>query len=197
LNEWVNDSIKDLYDQIINVNQEYFVSISSTISVVSGTAGYSLPSDFAHLLMAQVEYDGEWRLLHQFNIEEMGEPTQLELPTILQYRYRLVGDEIRFSPEPSTAMSVRLWYIPVPPTLTQETSTTNFVFVWDEYVILDCLEKHANKEESDPAPFMARKMQVLERILARAKQRNYGEPDTIRDSEREDYFMLFPWRVPS
>ena len=198
LTDWINSAIKDLYDQIISVNQDYFVRVSDNISVVSGTDKYSLPHDFADLLRVEVLYQSpsDWRPLERFNLSERSN-SNLNTPTKLFWRYRVMDDFIYLAPTPAESGTLRLWYVPVPPTMSDDAETAEFIFGWDEYVVCDCLERHANKEESDATPFTTKKFQTLERILSRAKSRDLGNANTIRDVEREGFYAAYPWnRLP-
>lgn len=201
LTEWINDSIKDLYDRILTVNQDYFVTVTSggsNISVVSGTESYALPSDFSHMLRVELLYQGttDWRPLQQFNLSERSD-WNWYTPTKLFYRYRVMDTKIYLAPIPTESATLRLWYVPVPPALSADIDTEDFIFGWDQFVILDCLKKHAIKEESDASTIIADRQDVLERILERAKVRDYGNPNTIRDTEREEFYARYPWiRVP-
>lgn len=197
MDSWINSAIKDLYDHILTVNQDYFVSVSNNISISSGTDSYSLPSDFAHLLRTEVLYQGDndWRPLERFMLSERSNYTYFD-GTKLNWRYRVMGDLLYISPVPTESGTVRLWYVPVPPTLSDDADTEDFIFGWDEYVILDCLIRHAQKEESDHMPFAAKQAACLERILSRAKQRDYGETNSIRDMDEEFELTRIPWILP-
>lgn len=191
---WINDSIRDLYDQLISANQDTFVKCSPSISVTSDRDVYDLPEDFAALRRVEALYGGvnDWRGLEQYSFQNR---SNYNLATTIEpfWRYREMGGKLYLVPIPTTGGSIRAWYIPVPPRLTEDGDEADFIFGWDEYVVLDCLVKHAQKEESDSAPFLAKQSTVLDRILGRAKVRNYGEPNRIRDVAQERYLSRYPW----
>lgn len=182
LNVWINDSIKDLYDQIVSSNPDAFFRVSDNISVVSGREAYELPEDFAALRRVEVLYSGadDWRGLATYSLG--GRSTlNLSEEEAPFWRYRQMGSKLYLIPTPNAAGTVRVMYIPVPPSLSEDGDSLDFFFGWDEYVVLDCLVKHAQKEESDSSPFLAKQAACLDRILSRTKVHNYGEPATIRD----------------
>jgi hypothetical protein len=186
LNVWINDSIRDLYDQLISANPDTFVKITPNITVVLGQDVYDLPEDFAALRRVEVLYSApdDWRKMDQYSLQNRSK-YNLSFPTETFWEYREMGGKLYLVPTPTGEGTIRAWYIPVPPKLVADADETDFVFGWDEYVVLDCCVKHAQKEESDPAPFAAKQQVILGRIVSRAKVRNYGEPKYVRDVEEE------------
>ena len=191
--DWINSAVKDLHEQILGVNQDYFVKTSDNISIKSGTDKYSLPEDFASAIKVELLYQGttDWRKLSKFSVSDMNNNESFA-PTRLQWRYRILDDYLYISPTPATTGTVRIWYVPVPPDAV-DNEEIDFIYGWDEYVLLECLVRHAHKEESDPTGFATSQARVLDRILSRAKNRDLGEPNVVRDVEREGFYTRFPW----
>lgn len=114
-------------------------------------------------------------------------------------KYRIHGDDtIRFKPTPrwTETNSVLLTYVPVPATLLEGDGTakdetnakaTNVdgVFGWDDWIVYDCLIKFiGGKEESDASEWQGLLAKLNNRI-EEMKDRDRGEPDTVRNVDEE------------
>jgi len=192
LNRYINSSIKDLYDRLINAGEYYYVS-SADISVVGGTATYSLPNDFYKLLGVDLVIDsnGNAVTLRPFQFEQRN--SYLFTPTwnvvgLSYLRYMLQGSNIKFVPVPSGATTVRLWYSPAFADLVSDSDSFDGINGWEEYVILDAAIKMMIKEESDPQALMVQKQGMIQRLNEMKLMRDIGSPSKIADMSR-----TMPW----
>ena len=109
-------------------------------------------------------------------------------------QYRVRGNNIVFTPEPSWAdtSGIRLLYVPVPDELSIDSDTMDGVSGWEDWIVYKCLIKFiGGKEEGDPAIWM----QLLSSTEGRIDEllmRDRANPDTIRDIDEEESERLWP-----
>jgi len=189
---YINGSIAELHDLLIAAyDNEYFIT-EYTFSTVSGTDSYALPADFYKLrgIDSRVGTD-QWFTLQPFNFNERN--SKNELLSYLAYgnnfRYRIMGSDLVFSPVPQGVYSIKLWYIPVATKLSSDSDTLNDLNQFSEYVIVDAAIKMANKEEADVSVLAAQKAELKRRIEVMAQNRNADKSESISDiyAENLDY----------
>lgn len=189
---YINGSIAELHDLLIAAyDNEYFIT-EYTFSTVSGTDSYALPADFYKLrgIDSRVGTD-QWFTLQPFNFNERN--SKNELLSYLAYgnnfRYRIMGSDLVFSPVPQGVYNIKLWYIPVATKLSSDSDTLNDLNQFSEYVIVDAAIKMANKEEADVSVLAAQKAELKRRIEVMAQNRNADKSESISDiyAENLDY----------
>lgn len=86
-----------------------------------------------------------------------------------------------FSPVPSTAYTLRMYYVPAPAiTFDPVTGTyTAFPDEFPEYVVADVCAKMMDKQEGDSAPFVAERERIKQRIERYAKPHQMNGPHLI------------------
>tara|TARA_R110000824_G_scaffold362239_1_gene550158 strand:+ start:105 stop:971 length:867 start_codon:yes stop_codon:yes gene_type:complete len=122
LTRYLNNSWGELYSLINeNFNEDYFTT-TSTVSMVSGTDAYDLPSDFYKMRGVDlVVTSTESVPLKRYN---WAQRTRNALTVYARdYKYRVQKGSIVFSPVPSTTDSVKLYYIPSPKRLLSKNTT--------------------------------------------------------------------------
>ena len=195
---YINAGISELHDILIQTyGQDYYVS-SATFNTVAGTDSYPIHSstsgpnisDFYKLRGIDAKINGsDYFTLRPFNFNERnlyqnwGTWSLLGLTNI---RYRMVGDNIVFTPKPDGATEVKVWYIPTAQqfdSTTPATSTTTFADIngYAEYVVIDAAIKCLQKEESDVTVLMQQKMLMKRRIEEAANNRDAGSPLSVTD----------------
>ena len=88
---------------------------------------------------------------------------------------------IRFTPEPTTATSITVWYIPHAPELSTDTDRWNGFNGWEEYAIVDAAIRCLEKEESDTSALEIRKQRLTQRLRNMAPARDIGMGGTVQD----------------
>ena len=201
VDRYINASIQDLYDTIIEVmGQEYFLK-SDTFTTIAGTSEYSVvvaDDDFYQLYGVDWESGDnkwpltpyEWQDRHQDNIAWS---TFRDQWGGYPCHYRLFGDQnaatgvytprIRLTPEPTSVQTVRLWYVPHPPLLDADADVFDGFNGWEEYVVVDAAIKLLQKEESDTQALELRKSRLLDRIRSMASKRDMNYHQVIADVE--------------
>jgi hypothetical protein len=163
LGGYVNKSATELYDLLTTVFEDYY-SQSAAISIVPGTSRYDLPADFYKLTAVdEAVAAGQGITISRYNFQERN----------------------RFQ-TPSGARSVKLWYIPVMPSMVLDADTFDGINGWDEYIVVDVARKLLQKEESDTQPLILEKSDLINRINACAPNRDAGTPSMMVDVNARD-----------
>lgn len=193
LNNYINFGIAELHDILVeSYGSDYYLN-SSSGTTVSGTADYALPSDFYKLRGVDIKLNGsDWYNIKPFNFnernrfEDFGSWTLMGLTNI---RYRLLGNNVRFTPAPDGALDYRLWYIPVATKLSADSDSLNDINQYSDFVIITAAMKMLNKEESDVSTLAAERQRIINRLEHAAQNRDAGEPESISDvhADNNDY----------
>lgn len=196
---YINASVAELHDILIQAYGEEYRIKDVTFSTVSGQADYDLSTvvtdnDFYKLRGIDAQLNGDdFFTLQPFNFNERNRFQNFgtwDYLGITNIRYRLLGNNIRLSPVPDNAVTVKLWYIPVATIMTDDADTLDDLNQFAEYVIVDAAIKMLNKEESDVSVLMAQKTALKRRIEEAANNRDAGSGDAVSDIyiENDDFF---------
>lgn len=186
LDSYLNSSLAELYELIIEANEEYSLKrISFTVD--ASQDGYTLPDDFWKPLRIDRQIDGNNSYtLTRINIrdENLWAPALTYLyQTVTAYSTEVntVGQTIlRIFPQSQQAGVYKVLYYPayqdvdgyvdgyvnlgVPPGMHLE-----------EYAIIDTCIKCCLKDETEPSGFMAQKAIMLNRIKSACASRDAGQ----------------------
>lgn len=199
LNFYINQSIAELHDMLVQAyGEEYYVK-NSTFQTVGQQEGYQLSDiiaddDFYKLRAVDAKLNGDdWFSLQKIQFNERNRFQTFgvwDYLGITNVRYRIVGSEIRFVPIPDRNIDVRIWYVPRAVRLQDDTDTYDDFNGWIEYVIVDCAIKMLNKEESDVTVLFEEKKLLKRRIEEVANNRDIDRSEAIEDIyvENDDYF---------
>lgn len=202
LTRWINKSIALLWDHIVAVNPDHFLS-DDTITVVSGTDEYNMASEIADFYKGH----GASVLLETGKYSPIGtfpwEERHLYANTTVaraQQLYRYMGSKLYLAPVPSWAGTLKVFYIPTATVLVGGGSpnSVDFFNSWDEFVVYDVALKCAVSEESTTADLRESRNQLLNDIQSFAySTRDTSHNDRIRDVRLEgraqDPFSRLPW----
>lgn len=194
-NSYINLSIAELYDLIIeNYGQDYYMS-SYDLSLVNGTEAYALPADFYKLAGVDLIISPTYKVpLKRFEFWKRNE--QAYVGTYLTnnfYEYRLRGTDIIFQPIPNGSNNAKLWYIPLPIQLSADADTIRGFAGWEEYVILDAAIKARIKEETPVEELYRQKGDMVNRLKAMTDNRDAAFPDKVTDTEYYSNFNGRRW----
>lgn len=194
LNDYINNSVAELYDLLVEqFGSDYFIN-AYEFSTVSNEPNYTLPADFYKLTGVDSKLNaGDWTTLKKFNFNERNRYQDFSvwnLSGVPSIRYRLVGSNLNLSPIPTSATPMKLWYVPLAVKLSADGDTLKDLNGYSEYVIVDAAIKMLQKEESDVSVLMAQKAGLEKRIREMAKDRDAAEPDSVTDiyAENDNYF---------
>lgn len=197
LNGFINSSIAELHDILIQAyDSDYYIQ-TYEFSTVTSQQEYDLPADFYKLKGVDARINtSDWISLRTFNFnernrfEKFGVWDVYGLPLV---RYRLVGSKLHFTPIPEQATPIRLWYVPVATQLVNDTDELVDLNQYSEYVIVDAARKMLMKEESDVTEITNEKAALLARITSAAQNRDVGQSESVSDVYAEDDPEYF-WR---
>ncbi len=184
LNDYINESITEWRDLIIEHQGPEIFLTSATVTTASGTVSYALPATFYELIKVVVNLGGPDKTqLEPYGIDDhdiatsgSGWSWSSSVP-----RYRIIGDLIYFAPIPNAVRTVTLWFVPTFARLSADADTLDGFNGWEEWVVLDAAIKCLNKEESDASYFIAQREKVEQRIARHAARRDASGPTKMRD----------------
>jgi hypothetical protein len=181
LTAYVNASAAELYDILVSRFEDYYIA-DTAFTVATGADTYTLPAAFYKLKGLDVDVGGgRYDTVRPFQFAQRNETTDPVTADPLTVRYRVFGQTLRLSPPERAPGNYRLWYIPRFVPLALDTDTFDGINGWEEFIVVDCAIKMLAKEESNVAPFVAQKKDLLRRIEAMASDRDAAEPQTIID----------------
>lgn len=191
LTSYINSSIAELYDLLVQkFGNDYFFSTYS-FNLVPQQEAYNLPADFLKLLAVDIQLaNGEYNTIKRYELNERNRYNSTILRGVYGsswLRYRLSGNQIRFAPMPNSTENIRIFYIPLPTTLSLDADTFNGYNGWEEYVIVDAAIKCLEKEESDVSALLNRKAYLVKRIEEAAGNRDANLSPRITDTRRIEY----------
>lgn len=86
---------------------------NTTISLIAGTATYSLPATFGHAVLVELTANGAKRYLQSYDHVDHPELTSPDIiSTGIPVGYKITGSTIEFAPVPAQSQTVALWYVP-------------------------------------------------------------------------------------
>ena len=218
-NSYINQSMYELYDLLITVYEDYFVTTPAQFSTDGNTYLYQLPDGVTVFQNGVTGLDGyvappfyklmgvdlavqtannAWVTMDKFNFMDRNRfvypNTASTIYGVFNMQYRLLGDKIEFIPTPSARQLIRIWYIPRLNQLLQDNDlTTTSISGWIEYVIVDAAIKALQKEESDGSVLMVQKQALMQRIQDSAMNRDAGRPDRITDVRQNRFWGDAPF----
>lgn len=206
LNSYINQSMFELYDLLIDVYEDYFKAPAAIFYSNGGNQQlYPMPdgittfkddslTDFVPAPIYKLlgldlglnTGNNGWVSVGKFNYMDRNKyfyPTPgSTIYGVFNVLYRWMGSKLELIPTPSANQPFRIQYIPRLQSLLQPTDlTTTSISGWLEYVITDVAIKILQKEESDVSVLAQQKMALKARIEESANNRDAGRPDTITD----------------
>ena len=191
--EWnknINDSLCELYDLILSCfGQDYYVPEPYELTTTPNQNRYTLPPQFYKGLgvdSAVTPSNDAYLTLKRFNFMARNRYVFPQMGStflgVASLRYRFVGNTLMLIPAPVSGTTLRIWYVPRPVKLLQDSDMFDGFSGWLEYVIVDAAIKALQKEESDVTVLAAQKQAMTERLNTMADNRDLGEPETVTDA---------------
>lgn len=178
LQDYVNESYRDLWQQVEAAAGEHFVtSVDFTLAGGVGGNTYALPADFSRARALDYSTGGgadSWRRVARFNFAARN--------STFAKQYRIMGGLLRVHPESDAGGTYRLWYLQAPTALAADGDTISaMVFPWEEFIVVDAAIKMLVKEESDSSALAGARRLITDRIANMAADRDQGEAEKIAD----------------
>jgi len=195
MNSMISQSYKELWDILAQkFGDDYFVATPYTYTTGSNQQLYPLPSDFKALMGVEVALNPQdpnsWITVRPFEFIQRNlwnYPNVYTFYGVTNMRYRLNGNNLMIVPITMSGQTLRIWYVPRPNQLINDTDVVDAVAGWEEYIVTDVCIKMLAKEESDISIYAAQKMALLKRIEEAAEDRNIADPETVSDSKQRNF----------
>jgi hypothetical protein len=183
-NDYLNEGISQLHG-IVTLKNDDFIVKDTTISLSNGVDAYRLPDDFLRERGVDLVEGSNTYTLDPFMFRERnrlqyyaGGITRSDVV----YMYQIIGDFIRFIPDPTGTGTIKLWYIPQAQILDRDKDKLDVAYAngWDRYVIIYAAIEALRKEESDVTMLEAKLNDAGKRIMDSAV-RSAGDPKRVVD----------------
>lgn len=185
LDSYVNASCGELFDLLVNTNEDYYTS-SSGITVSDSSGILPLPTNCYKIRGVDYAIDNtRYQTVRSFEFLSRNQLNNSDsllgnYPFHPQVRYKILGNNLMLLPASQANGTYKLWFIPYFTILSSDSSSVDSAMLpWIEYVVADCAAKLAAKEESDLRPFLAAKDGMRQRIQATATIRDQSEPHQV------------------
>lgn len=176
-NEFVNDGIRGLYDEIVKVHPDFRVTAETPFTITSVTANsHALPSDFRAVRAV---------------ISDPGTSLRDPLPRYalragmidLQRRsYRLQGSLLYIEPADNSPGTYQLLYTPTPPILAADGSTLDVELEqFQDIIVLHAAIMALTKNEWDISAVAAQLGVAMQRAKDWAGNQRSADPDGVED----------------
>lgn len=195
INALINQTLKEVYEHIIIQQPERYLS-STAFTTNSGQSTYPLPADTYKVKSVEATFPGyqEPRELDMFQWENRNRYTGPGWDANTPAAWRLYGDNVVFTPLPSSAVPVTVWYHPGPPELSSDSDTFDGVAGWDEAIVVGVAWKlsleEADLELSDR--LAGEYQRQLKRVLDFAPVRVTEHTEQARDVYQRDDVRWWP-----
>jgi hypothetical protein len=192
----VNGCIAEWYDAMVAARgHEYFLT-ETTLSIVAGTAVYTLPADFYQLLSARLDWDAT----NREELSPIGVRDRTHLSMITTFSrwtpkaYRLRGTQaaglrtFELFPTPptgSSSVTCTVRYIPICSLLTDDTTTFDDANNYSEMVALKAAIKYRTIAEKPLGNLQNLYSECAARLSALADQRNANTSEKVGQSYPE------------
>lgn len=194
INEYINQSYARLYNKLVKARgHEYFVA-SAPFNTSNGVDTYAIDATFFELLGVDVVIGGETYACLPFNFLSRNKYKTVgfwspEYPVF----YRLMGNNIKFIPTPTSVYACTVWFVPVCPRLTADGQTLDGVNGWEEWIVCDAAAKCLRKMGLDATDHIQAREDLTAEIEAMASNRDAANPETVTDVyEAQNYG--YGWR---
>jgi hypothetical protein len=194
----INLELRALYDRLVAAGGHDYYESTASFTTVSGTAEYNLASmtptasTFYRLRRVQIEWGT--RNFEEVDDFKMGEELDLQnLGTWGQWgakAVRVVGSKVRIRPTPTSAATVRIYYVPAFTDLTSASGSNTFDGVngWHDAVALGVAVKVLDMQNLQSQSLQARRDEVIARIDSMAAERAADQPKRVLDVRPEAHY---------
>ena len=165
---YANRAINKAESIILNLNADYFLAEPATISLVSGTASYSLPADIYGQKIKMLQYDNG---SEDYQIKKLKDLSKIPvIETGDQYQYVLTssytnGNKIRLYPTPDESGAfVTIWYLRNAEELADDEDEIDLPEAYDyitQYMKDMCINKERNTPDAPPSANLLKEEELL------------------------------------
>jgi hypothetical protein len=197
-NSYINQSMYELYDLLVDAYEDYFLAPAVTFPIVNNQNTYPLPDGILYsgaapfykmsgMDLALSTGQNAYVTINKFNFIDRNNyvypNSNSTIYGVFNLQYRVMGSNVQFIPTPAGNQVIRMWYIPRLPQLLKDNDLTTIgTSGWLEYVIIRSAILALTKEESDTTALSAALIDLRHRIENSAQNRDNGVPDTISNT---------------
>jgi hypothetical protein len=153
----------EFYETLVSAFQNYYTA-TDTITLVPGTISYDLPDDFYKLIVVEKQ-----EAVNAYS-------------TIFPYNELEKNSTIRTDASAIPNATVRIRYVPAPTVFTALDDTFDGVAGWDMLLSYDLAIMFLTAEESDTSALERKRIQIYQRIVQNAQNRDLTLPGKITDT---------------
>lgn len=182
--EWLNDGLKRLYYKLADCGEQWFRKTQS-ITLVSGTAGYTLATDFYKVKGVDVVIGSDTYRVPRYMSQERNRKQLLNGSVIAgwaDYEYMIHGTTIQIIPTPGSG-TLKVHYVPQFARIATggDLSTSGFPEGWEDYAVLEATVRGREKLEEDATYWIGERDRVWADIVQSATPRDQDEPKRYVD----------------
>lgn len=175
---WINQSLTELYEELVDADQDLFTA-TQDLTLVASTAAYSLTTDpYRIISLYYRDTSGQRYELYTVPLTDLHKlPLSVDNRSL---RWSMFGADVKFYPTPSASGTVEVTYIPEVTLFSGTVGTAitgTFPRGSEEYIIQDVASKILEKQEQDSSTTVMRKQQALQRIVRNVKKRRPVQPN--------------------
>jgi hypothetical protein len=195
-NHYINQGNSELYDLIVTVYEDYFVTKAPTFTDDRADGIYTVSdvitaNNVYKILGVDMGVNGSTVRLKKFSFAErnMYDSNIATLYGFENHRWHYQGATIRIIPANASNNVITVWYIPETPLLENDTGVGGTVEAvynrgWEEYIVIYAARKALLKEESNTNKLDDELLMLGATIQAFAANREAGESSRIVDVTR-------------
>ncbi len=182
----INEGLKRTRGKLIRVGAvSLFSSEDTSITTTSGTALYTLPTDFQYLLGVVADDGGNYAQLEPWEDQDYAEVLQYGQSSggssVYHLKYQLRPTQIEFRPTPTAAYNITLRYIPTFTELDAASDTFDGVAGWELYACTCAAIDLKQKGEEDVTALLQKKEALAAEMQQLAPNRDRGRPYIVQD----------------
>lgn len=194
LNGRINQKLAKMMDILVAQNQDYSLSTYPFTTTV-GTDTYSLSFSYYVLRAIRATVAGYKYRIYEFDLQNKPDQDNLNLypSTSTPFKYRVLGNNIVFSPVPPVGAAVEIDYIPAPTKLVADTDTLDGQAGWEDFILYSVAVDIKNIQNEDSSAFKRSAMEEEARITKMAATRNRSDNRMIQQVNNQNKGW-FPFR---
>lgn len=191
INDYINRALGSLHRRLTSAVPDQRYLASATITTTAGASTEPLPSDFVHLISAELQASGYRYWLQAYEMHERPVLADENAPGAsngIPLAYRLRGDNIDFLPVPGDEYDILLWYVPSVPQLDADADTFDTISRLDDYIIAYAAKPVAVKDKNWDlvAECRATLAELAGEVDALARNRDRNSPPRVIDQYAAD-----------
>ena len=193
-NDYINQGNSELYDLIVTVYGDYFVTQAPAFADNRSDGIYDVATAITannvyKILGVDMAVNGSTVRLKKFSFAErnMYDSNIATLYGFENHMWHYQGDTIRIIPSNASGNNITVWYVPEAPELTHDSDAGTGVVPsvynrgWEEYIVVYAARKALLKEESNTNKLDEELLRMAASIQAFAANREAGESGRITD----------------